>query len=325
MSVNYEVVKFPLQGEEDSEGVERREDYCFTFLINGQPTLRFFNRCTLQNMPETYYVDRCIGRLREGRSDVFGGPRVMMGGQEITRGTLIRTDEDRRRLREILGANGANEETVNKIVEQLERTQSSNGQQTNGIRASVKQIEPLQSEHESRSGKKVVRDVPQWKYTLDGKDSEETFATEKEAREACACKAWVTAGKLGKLSQIQDAFKAQMGKDGEAFACTERHRVLVRSGEDEYSPGFQPDGSITFKQVNPDPQYVSNPNPEGKQNDSDDFVVDDSSKPDGMKQEATQEPSQPPTTTESIPPVQQETKTDDSPPAKQQPRKRRDR
>lgn len=60
---------------------ENRGIQCYTFLVDGVPSLKWFHRCHLSGHAPTFYADRCIGRLKKGLSrEAFGGPAVMLAG-----------------------------------------------------------------------------------------------------------------------------------------------------------------------------------------------------------------------------------------------------
>jgi hypothetical protein len=99
------------------------------------------------------------------------------------------------------------------------------------------------------SGKQ--REAPRrWRYELGGEPSEGDYATEAQAREACACAAYLTRGKLGRLAEMEAAFEGQHGKACEARVCPERHKVVLSDeGGTEYVAGVQPDGTFRFKAI----------------------------------------------------------------------------
>lgn len=101
------------KGRVDKDGAPLE---CYTFAVNGAPSMKWFKPCLLprEQLPpaydaalptEEYYVRRCIGRLRQGRSrEAFGGPSLAMGPGGVlvqqqaapARGTVCRCDQTRR-------------------------------------------------------------------------------------------------------------------------------------------------------------------------------------------------------------------------------------
>lgn len=169
MNIEYKVVKDESKvGKVDKNGAPLE---CYTFTINGMPSMKWFKPCMVEGLPEDYYVQRCIGRLRNGRSrEAFGGPIVTAG---VDGNVFVSATQPPRGF-------------VSRCA------------------------------HRKR-----------WVYTLDGSEASETFPTEAMAREACAIAAFMTRGKLGRLAEAAEAFRAEHNK-----ACdirVEGHGIVAHS------------------------------------------------------------------------------------------------
>lgn len=72
----FTIVKKEFYEGEDAEGKPFTKDW-YTFLVDGFPSLKWFRACEVQGLSPTYYVDRCINRLKAGKSrEAFGGIQV---------------------------------------------------------------------------------------------------------------------------------------------------------------------------------------------------------------------------------------------------------
>lgn len=81
--IKYEIVQYDFHKEYNDKGTPVSEPW-YTFLIDGQPTLKWFKECTVEGLPKTYYVDRCINRLKEGKSkEAFGGVSLALDGSKV--------------------------------------------------------------------------------------------------------------------------------------------------------------------------------------------------------------------------------------------------
>lgn len=91
---------------------------------------------------------------------------------------------------------------------------------------------------------------PRFTYTLDGKPSEDSYATEAEARAACAVAAFMTRGKLGKIQAAHSALQEEYpGAECAVYVCDKRHKVCATVDGEEYHVGFEPDGTFKFKKL----------------------------------------------------------------------------
>lgn len=88
-----------------------------------------------------------------------------------------------------------------------------------------------------------------WRATVDGKEVG-VFGSEPEARAACALRAFMTRGKLGRLKEAEEAFRQIHGKTGSCH-YDGKSVVLVSESGDRYAvklaadepPAFKPLGS----------------------------------------------------------------------------------
>ena len=172
----------------------------YTFLIDGSPTLRWY--------PTEHAARRAIERLKLGRSNVFGGPAIMMGGVKIGEAKL----------------KGAPP-----------------------VRAKVFAGEPKKETVVLGSGKVKERVVETFVAELDGEKIGE-FSSEAEAKCAVACHAWKSGGKLKHLATAKAELESLYpGKKCEIFACPTRHKIVATvDGQDHYV-GISPNGEITIK------------------------------------------------------------------------------
>lgn len=68
----------------DNEGKEHTRGF-YSFTVDGVPCLKWWPECRVEGMPKDYYAQRCIDRLKAGRSDVLGkGAGVAAGGTGAT-------------------------------------------------------------------------------------------------------------------------------------------------------------------------------------------------------------------------------------------------
>lgn len=220
-----------------SERFEQGRLY-YSFLVDGTPSLKWFPECKVEGLAPTYHVDRCISRLKAGRSrEAFGpAPEVSVGG------VPLRTEDDSQETKalEAMKSAGVPESLAKQAVEQLKKLQGKG-------RGRVYSEEGKAPEGTTDSGKpRTAR--PVWRYSLDGKPSEKTFPTEAAAREACATAAFMTRGKLGRLAEVKAALEAQFpGVECKVWACKGEHCVRAKAGEVEYLIGWEPDGTFRFK------------------------------------------------------------------------------
>lgn len=181
----------------------------YTIIIDGVPSLKWFPACETPGMKPDYFAQRCIDRLKAGRSNVFGGPLIVADTKVVGRAVVA-------------------------------------GQAP--VRARVYRGEPKTETVESggKKGKTRERVVTPWVAELDGATIGE-FATEAEAKCATACQAWKTAGKLGQipaaLAALQEAFP---GKACEVKACPKKHRIVASVDGVRYHVGFRDDGGFKF-------------------------------------------------------------------------------
>lgn len=62
----------------------------YTFLVSDDdgktwlPSMKWYRECNVPGLPKTYYVERCINRLKAGRSsEAFGGHQVVTEGGHV--------------------------------------------------------------------------------------------------------------------------------------------------------------------------------------------------------------------------------------------------
>lgn len=184
-------------------GREARGIQCLTFTVNGEPSLKWFHPCTIEGLSRTYYVERCINALKAGLSrEAFGGPVA----------TIRSADGPARQVNLNPGGRG---KVFHEDAEAAETT--------------------------TRSGKTVRRGGRRYRYSLGGQPSEESYPTEAAAKEACAVAAFMTRGKLGRLVEVESAFKSEYDQacvasmdSGSVIATAEdgtRYAVRLAAGE----------------------------------------------------------------------------------------------
>lgn len=122
--------------------------------------------------PTEHAANRCISRLQQGRSrEAFGGESLVRSAA----GDVSSVDTQQGR---------------GKVVK--------------------KDSEVTTEEVTMKSGLKKVRETSgTFSYELDGCECEETFSSEQEARTACAIKAFMTRGKLGKANAKEETSKTK--------------------------------------------------------------------------------------------------------------------
>lgn len=171
---------------------------------------------TVDGTPSLYWcptrpaVERVISRLKMGRSrEAFGGAAVVAGDR-------------------VIGTAGPG-----------------------SGRGSVTSRAPATPTHTVTmgSGRTKQRDNPStWHYSLDGTECSESFASEAEARSACAIRAFMTRGKLGRIAEAQSALEARHpGKTCKVYVCPQRHRIVGEVDGKEVHVGFDPDKGVVFK------------------------------------------------------------------------------
>ena len=194
MAVQYKIVQ--------DQGRAARGLPSYTFLIDGRPSLAW---CANERA-----VQRKIDRLRAGRSDVFGGPVLMVDGKPVARvgGQKIRA----------------------KIV-------PSEGEVTTEMVT-------------TKSGKQKPREKrPGFDYELDGRRYPVKVSSESEARELAAVHGFLTRGKVGRAMDAAKLVGERFGAKGcRVFLCARRHKLMVRdeSGA-EYVIGVGVDGGLLAK------------------------------------------------------------------------------
>lgn len=174
----------------------------YSFLVDGVPSLLWANECHVQGLPKTYYIDRVIGRLKEGRSAAFGAAAVKVGDQVFSAppGKTVRAS------------------VVQKAAAGAVKFEAAPG-------GTLKPREPR----------------PSWTYVLDGTESKETFPTEQAAKTACAIKAFMTRGKLGRLDEVRAILtEKHPGKECKVFVCPRRHAVVATVSGVPHAVGIDP-------------------------------------------------------------------------------------
>jgi hypothetical protein len=205
------VPEFKVVHDEEREATSRGRK-AFTFLVDGVPSLMWFPNASSEEHP--------------GRPADYFAQRTI------------------RRLQEGRSTEAFGGPTV---VNGGER------QHALGLRAGRgKVVEAPQPEAEAapdiRGKPRSAR--PRYKYELDGKSSEETYATEAEAKAACAVAAFMTRGRLGKLSAAQEALAEEYpDAECEVYVCDKRHKVCATVDGEDYVVGFEPDGTFRFKKM----------------------------------------------------------------------------
>lgn len=192
----------------------------WTFTVDGQPSLYY--------SPNEHGIRRVVERLRQGRSrEAFGGSGVVVDGAGVVQAVA--------HLPSAIGSAGA----------EAQATKQGRGCVTcedgpvamAATRANPKKVKPR-----GGNARKVFR------ATVDGKCLGKTFASEAEAKAACAIACFMTRGKLGKLAETAAAFEAQLGRKATVAVCPERHAVVCRDEAGvEYAFGVEPGGAIRFK------------------------------------------------------------------------------
>lgn len=194
MAKQYKIMQSPAKAERGLPS--------FTFTVDGAPALMWFRT--------ERAAQRKIDRLRAGRSNVFGGPALLVDGKPVGQ-----ADGPKIRANIVKSASEVTTETV-----------------------------------KMKSGREKPREKrPGWDYELDGQHFAVAVTSENEARELCAVHAFVTRGKLSRVGDAAALVEKRFGVSGaKAFICPKRHKVMVRdeSGA-EYVIGIALDGGLLAK------------------------------------------------------------------------------
>lgn len=211
--------EFQIIHDEEREEQSRGRK-AFTFTVDGVPSLLWFPNALDEEghpgRPADYFVQRTIRRLQEGRSaEAFGdaGPAIAVVGAVQVAQSVSRSPRKAR-----------GKVVTKEVPERAEAVTDMRG----------KPREPR----------------PTYTYELDGKPSDRTYATEKEAAAACAIAAFMTRGKLGRIPDAQAALEEQFPDCVcEVYACPTQHKVCARVDDEDYAVGFEADGTFRFKKV----------------------------------------------------------------------------
>lgn len=204
----------------DADG-EPQERYFYSFLVDGVPSLKWYPECNIPGLPKTYYVERCMNRLKAGRSsEAFGtAPMIAVNGQVLNSAALS----------------------------------AGNG------RGAIKQLKAKSTQLVAQGDRsKPVEGRPLFKYVLDGKESSEEFPTEAAARTACAFKAFMTRHKLGQIPAAQLALEKEFpGKVCKVWACPQDHEIKATVGGKQYAIGWvKVDGKWVVERFKPMEEVV---------------------------------------------------------------------
>ena len=171
------------------------------------PSLKWFRECTVEGLPKTYYIDRCINRLKLGASRTAFGDAlpVMRDGQ-------------------LVGFTGPSPSSP-------------------PCRAKVFQDDspPKITMTESHGGVlKPKEERKKWKAIIDGKELPGEFPSEMAARAACAIHCFMTRGKLGNFEYIHARLKELVpeGKEFRVWACPECNEIRATVDGQEYKLGW---------------------------------------------------------------------------------------
>lgn len=184
------------------------KDSPYTFHVSDDgetwyPSLKWFHECAVIGLPKTYYVDRCINRLKAGRStEAFGMMTILVDGvphEARVRGTPL----------------GRAHVYLDPSPPEIEEVALHGG----GTKR-----------REKRKGYRAM---------VDGIELATEFPTEAAAKAAAATHAFMTRNKLGRLSHVLERFKELVpGTDHKVWACCTDNKIRATCGGVEYSIGW---------------------------------------------------------------------------------------
>lgn len=217
----------------------------FTFLVDGIPSMRWFPNAESKEFPNRsadYFVQRCVSRLKDGRSsEAFGNvPTVKVGASEVV--VDANDDIDEKKIEEQLAQMGLDKKAIKQVLH-VARVQKNKGRgkivKNKAVPGEVQEI-VLGS---GKTKKRAARD--KFKYVLDGKESVGEFHSEKEARAACSIQAFMSRGKLGKVQELQEFLEKEFpGKKCKAFACAKQHCIRAFVEDKEYQVSWIKVGGV---------------------------------------------------------------------------------
>jgi hypothetical protein len=172
------------------------------------PSLKWFRECNVAGLPKTYYVDRCVGRVKAGRSaEAFGQSAVVLADGKPVGFAAVEKGRGR-------GAVYA--ETGPAKV------------------AMVTGRGGLAKPREERKG---------FKAKVDGAELPRTYPTEAAAKAACAIHCFMTRHKLGRVAHVLERLKEEFpdAKEHKAWACCQENAIRATVDGVEYAIGWLPD------------------------------------------------------------------------------------
>lgn len=184
------------------------------------PSMKWYPECKTPGLPKTYFIDRCVNRLKAGRSsEAFGPVSVLVDGQPVA--VKLPPGIKPGRATVVAESGPANVEMV-----------KSHG---GGSKP-----------RERRKGFKVV---------ADGVELSASYPTEAAARSAAAVHCFLTRNKLGRVGHALEKLKAEFpSSECKVWACAKHNGIRATVDGKEYSIGWVRDsaGEWTvekFKQI----------------------------------------------------------------------------
>lgn len=185
---------------------------CYTFHVSDDggktwvPSLKWYRECTVKGLAKTYYIDRCINRLKAGAS------------------------------REAFGSS---------LSVSLDNGNSASAQR-NGRASIKMIEHKGEMEMVAKGGKEKPREKrPTYKAFVDNQEIGE-FPSEQTAKGAAAIYAFMTRGKLGRIhyarTRLMELIPNFPPESYKVWACTEEERIRAKIGEQEYSIAWIPPG-----------------------------------------------------------------------------------
>lgn len=192
------------------------------------PSMRWFHECSVKGQPKTYYVDRCIERLKAGRSAAaFGTAPYVLAGEEIVGRVKMGTTSGRGSVERESGA------------AETERVPVKGGTKPREVRKGFRGL---------------VDGIP----LADEKDTPRSFPTEKAARAAVAIHCFLTTGKAGRRDHLIERLKELVpdGTEYKVWLCCDEDALRATVDGTEYAiawlkPGESPDGEWYVERVKP--------------------------------------------------------------------------
>ena len=181
------------------------------------PSMKWFPICTVAGLPKTYYVERCINRLKAGASrEANGDALLVMQGADVVGLAKVKG-----------GKSGRGEVFQDSGPAKVEQVKSHGGQ--------VKPREERKKWKAKVDGAELCG--------VDGKPVE--FPDEKSARAATAIHAFLTRGKVGRISHARERLE-ELVPGGSVYAvwtCCKENSIRAAVDGVEYAIGWAKDSS----------------------------------------------------------------------------------